>query len=243
MNTEKLKLLWAKAFGDSPEAIGLFFDTAYSRQRCRYLEENREVAAALYWLDAEYAGQKFAYLYGVATDPDHRGKGLCRKLMENTHNDLKKQGYAGAVLMPAEPGLRQMYAKMGYRECSAISQFDCEAREAVEVWPIDRAEYARLRRQYLPKGGLIQEGENLTYLETYAQTYGGKDFVLAAVHGDGKLFGMELLGNLAAAPGILGAMGYEKGTFRVPGGDIPFGMGILFREDAIMPEYLGLAFD
>lgn len=243
MRIKQLKDLWAKAFGDSETAIDLFFGSAYAPERCRFLEEDGNITAALYWMDAEYTSQRFAYIYGVATDPEHRGKGLCRKLMGKTHAELIAMGYAGAVLMPAEAGLRQMYAKLGYSECSTISQFDCEAGKPVEVRAIGREEYARLRRSFLPEDGLIQEGENLVYLETYAQTYAGEGFVLAAVHDEGKLFGMELLGNASAAPGILGAMGYETGTFRTPGGEIPFGMGIALRENVKMPGYLGLAFD
>lgn len=243
MTTEGLKQLWAAAFGDSEAFIELFFDTAYAPERCLYLTENGQVAAALYWLDGESDGQKFAYIYGVATHPEHRGKGLCRRLMAETHQLLAQQGYAGAVLMPAEPGLRKMYAKMGYRECCCMDQFDCTAGEPVDVRAIGREEYARLRRSLLPEGGLIQEEENLAYLQTYASLYAGKDFLLAAVHEEGALFGMELLGNSNAAPGILGAMGYALGTFRRPGGDIPFGMGILFDKEAKLPSYLGLAFD
>ena len=54
---------------------------------------------------------------------------------------------------------------------------------------------------------------------------------------------MELLGNAAAAPGILRSMGYEMGTFRVPGEERPFAMGIALKENVKMPDYLGLAFD
>lgn len=243
MKTEELKRLWNRAFGDEMAVIDAFFSTAYAPERCRYLEEHGRVTAALHWMDGEWDGQKFAYIYAVATDPDYRGRGLCRKLMDRTHRDLAEMGYAGAILMPAQPGLRGMYAKMGYRECTTISQFDCEAGKAVAVWPIDRAEYARLRRKYLPEGGLIQEGEHLNYLEAFGAVYAGADFVLAAVHEEGHLFGMELLGNVQAAPGILGAMGYETGTFRVPGGEIPFGMGIVFQDNGKLPGYLGLAFD
>jgi len=243
MKVKQLKSLWMKAFGDSEAVINLFFDTGYAPERCRYLEENGEITAALYWMDGEYAGQNFAYIYGVATDPAHRGKGLCRQLMEKTHRELKALGYAGAVLMPAEAGLRNMYAKMGYRECSTLTEFSCEAGKPVEVHAISRKEYARLRRAYLPETGLIQENENLRYLETYAALYAGEDFVLAAVHGEDRLFGMELLGNASAAQGILSSMGYEKGTFRIPGEGMPFGMCIPLREDARMPKYLGLAFD
>ncbi len=241
--TEALKELWALAFGDSWESITLFFQTAYHPRRCRLLTDGDRVCAALHWLDCEFSGERFAYIYAVATHPDDRGRGLCRQLMKETHQQLRKQGYAGAVLMPAEAGLRQMYAKMGYRECSSIHQFDCHAGKPVAVRSIDRGEYARLRRQFLPANGLIQEKENLAYLETYAGLYAGKDFLLAAVHEEDRLFGMELLGNAQAAPGILGAMGYREGTFRTPGDDIPFGMGISLKDNVSLPGYLGLAFD
>lgn len=243
MNLKPLKELWGLAFGDTPEMIDLFFSTAYAPQRCRYLAEGETAVAALYWLDATYRGQKFAYIYGVATHPEHRGKGLCRKLMETTHQDLAKLGYTGAVLMPAQTDLRGMYAKMGYRECSTLEEFSCRAGASVDVRAIGAEEYARLRRAFLPEGGLIQEGENIAYLQTYAALYAGKDFLLAAVHEKDRLFGLELLGNKDAAPGILKAMGYETGTFRTPGDGMPFAMGIAFKDNAEMPSFLGLAFD
>lgn len=243
MRTDQLKTLWALAFGDEERFIDLFFSTAYAPERCHFLTEGERVTAALYWLDCRLADQKIAYIYGVATHPAHRGKGLCRTLMAQTHEILAEQGYASAILMPAEPGLRRMYAKMGYRECASISRFSCTAGTAVPLRPVDAEEYACLRRKYLPAGGVIQEGENLRYLQTYAALYTGEDFLLTAVHEEGSLFGMELLGNAAAAPGILAAMGYETGNFRIPGGDIPFAMFSPLQEDAQIPAYLGLAFD
>ena len=243
MRTEPLKELWALAFGDSREFIDLFFSTAYAPERCLFLSQGDRVTSALYWMDGEFEGQKFAYIYGVATHPEHRGQGLCRKLMEEAHRLLAQQGYTGALLMPAEPELRQMYGKMGYRECSTLSEVNCTAGRPVDVRAVDTEEYARLRRQFLPEGGLIQEKENLRYLETYARFYAGEDFLLTAVHEKDRLFGMELLGNAGAAAGILGAMGYETGLFRIPRGEIPFAMGCLFAENGKMPSYLGLAFD
>lgn len=241
--TGQLKELWALAFEDSAEAIDLFFDTAYAPKRCHTVLSQGRAVAALHWLDCEFDGQKLAYIYAVATHPDCRNQGLCRKLMTQTHDLLQNQGYAGAVLMPAKPGLRQMYAKLGYRECNTVWEFTCKAAGFRQVRAIDRAEYARLRRKYLPRGGLIQEGENLTYLETYARFYTGDDFLLAAFHEEQRLFGMELLGDRTAAPGILAAMGYPEGTFRTPGEGIPFAMCLPLKTEARMPSYLGLAFD
>lgn len=240
----KLRRLWKLAFGDEDRIIDAFFEAAWSPDRCRYLTEGEEITAALYWLNGELAGEKYAYIYGVATHPDYRGRGLCRRLMALTHEQLAREGYAGALLMPADPGLRRMYAGMGYRDCGGISEFSAAAEgPAVPLRPVGVEEYASLRRKYLPEGGLIQEKENLTYLATYAQMYAGEDFLLAAVHEEDSLFGMELLGNAVRAPGILKAMGYEKGTFRVPGREKAFAMYRGLRENAPEPAYLGLAFD
>ena len=243
MKTEGLKDLWKLAFGDSDEVIEAFFRTAFAPERCRYLEIGGQTATALYWFDTQWTGQKFAYLYAVATHPDFRGQGLCRRLMEETHAILTEQGYDGALLMPAEAGLRQMYAKMGYRDCTAVSEITCKAGTPVSVRPVEIAEYAQLRRKYLPKGGVIQEGVNLDYLATFAKVYAGEDFVLAAVSDGRQLHGVELLGNRDAAPGILAALGYPEGTFRTPGEDIAFAMFRLLKTAAAAPGYFGLALD
>lgn len=118
--TEQLSALWQTAFGDSPEFIRLFFSTAYAPERCQYLTVEGHLAAALYWLDAWCGGEKLAYIYAVATHPDFRGRGLCRRLMDRTHSLLASRGYAGALLCPAGEGLRRMYAAMGYRDCGGI---------------------------------------------------------------------------------------------------------------------------
>lgn len=241
--TEQLKQLWHLAFGDGEEFIDLFFRTGFSADRCLYLTENGQLTAALYWLDCAYKGQKQAYIYAVATHPDHRGKGLCRNLMDKAHRILTNQGYAAALLRPADEGLRRMYRNMGYRTATLVSEFDCTAGKAVPLRQIGAEEYARLRRQYLPEYGVLQEGASVTYLASYAELYAGEDFLLAGAVYSGTFIGMELLGNRDAAPGILGALGQETGRFRCPGREIPFGMFLPLREDAEEPGYLGLVFD
>ena len=94
----RLRTLWRLAFGDPEELIAGFFASGYSPRRCRCGVENGNVAAALYWFDAEFRGQKFAYLYAVATHPDFRNRGLCRTLMADTAACLTERGYDGALL-------------------------------------------------------------------------------------------------------------------------------------------------
>lgn len=237
----QLRALWKAAFSDDDGFLDSFFATAYAPQRCRYLEENGSVTAALYWLDCRVDDDRFAYLYAVATDPAHRGKGLCRRLMEETHTELARLGYAGAILVPGEEGLRKMYEKMGYASFSGMDHIRCEAGSAIAAQQASIEEYAAMRRKLLPKGGVVQEGENLAFLSTYAKLYTGERFTLAAVTQKDALLGLELLGDPRAAAGILGALGLKTGCFRVAG-STHFAM---YRslDGTPAPGYFGLAFD
>ena len=239
----QLRSLWQLAFGDSEEFIAGFFAGGYSPRRCRCAAEGDDVAAALYWFDAEFRGQKFAYLYAVATHPDFRNRGLCRALMADTAACLTERGYDGALLMPQDLGLREMYGRMGFRDCCTLSEFACDAGEAVALHPVSRGEFAALRREYLPPDGVIQEGANLSYLERYAAFYSGEDFLLAAAPNGDSLTSMELLGSAGAAPGILGALGFSHGRFRTPGTALPGAMFRPLRADVDAPGYFGLVFD
>ncbi len=237
-----LRALWQEAFGDDEAFLEQFYTYGFAPDRCRCLTVDGQIAAALYWFDCSYGGKPLAYLYGVATAKNHRGKGLCRILTENTHSHLKYLGYAGEILVPAEDNLFQMYEKMGYELCSSVSEFTCQAGDMpVSLRSVDAEEYCRLRREFLPENGVLQEGDNLNFLQTLADFYAGEDF-LAAVYRDEKCFVPELLGNRDAAPGILAALHKSKGHFRTPGDQKPFAMYHPLS-DTPAPDYFGLAFD
>ena len=236
--------LWQEAFGDSMEFIEGFFCTGYSPSRCRCLTVDNKIAAALYWFEVTYAGQRFAYLYAVATARAHRGKGLCRKLMADVHALLTKQGYDSVMLVPADAALREMYRKMGYEDCTAIGEIHCSAGASpAAIRNVDAEEYAALRRKLLPEKSVLQEGSNLTFLAAQTQLLAGEDFLLSAWLEDSTLHGTELLGNPDAAPGILRALGCEKGSFQIPGKDKPYAMLHKLHDRAVMPKYFGFSFD
>lgn len=240
----QLRGLWKDAFGDGDAFLDTFFSTAYSPDRCRCVTVDGQVAAALYWFDVSCMGEKMAYLYAVATAPAFRKQGFCRALMGNTHNHLTALGYHAALLVPDGEALTRMYTGLGYRPCCGIREFVCAmGSDPVPLRRIDTGEYARLRRQLLPPGGVIQEGENLTFLETYAEFYAGLDFLLAAHREEDSLVGLELLGNADAAPGILSALGLPRGRFRTPGDAQPFAMFLPLKPGTQAPTHFGLAFD
>jgi len=242
-----LRELWKEAFGDTDEFLDMFFTTAFAKERCRCVTIEKEVAAALYWFDCDIKDKPnspIAYIYAVATAQKFRGQGLCHKLMEDTHNHLKKLGVQGAVLVPGSAKLFRFYEEIGYQTCSRIHSFRCVGKpEDVSFCQIDKREYANLRRQFLPKDGVIQEKENLDFLEKQAKFYAGTDFLLAAYKDGSVLYGVELLGNASVAAGLVHALGCKEGYFRTPGEGIPFAMHISFQESCHMPLYFGLAFD
>ena len=240
--TAGLRQLWKEAFGDSDAFLDIFFTHGYSPRRCRCITEGNTVAAALYWFDCSFSGKKIAYLYAVATALSHRGQGLCRKLMADTHALLARQGYAGAILVPGEESLFDFYATMGYQSIPCADTIRCTpANTPFPVTALSADAYATLRRQLLPKKGVLQEGENLTFLAEICTLYGGDSWVMAASAEGNTLTAMEFLGDTAPIPGILATLNMAHGTFRIPG-EAPFAMYLPF-DGGDAPSYFGLAFD
>lgn len=237
-----LRSLWKEAFGDTEQFLDSFFSTGFSKDRCRCICENAQPVAALYWFDCGWGDKRLAYLYAVATAQSHRGQGLCHKIMDDTRALLQQQGYDGLVLVPAQPSLFSFYKKMGYRRFGGIRQWNTTAGEPVALTELDHVQYAALRTRYLPENSVVQDGELLRFLGSYARFYQGADFLVCCAEEDGKLTAYELLGNTAAASGILAALGLETGIFRTLG-DSPFAMYYSLTDDGTRPAYLAFALD
>ena len=238
-----LKQLWKDSFHDTDAFIEDFFSAGFLFDHCRCVISGGVLCAALYWFDCEQTGVRLAYLYAVATAADFRGRGICRSLLEDTRKLLQEKGYGGILLVPGDEGLARMYEKLGFAPCTGFDLLTCEAGEApVTLREVSGEAYGRLRRAYLPTGGVVQEGRNLEFLERQAALYAGADFILAAQREENRLTGLELLGKRTAAPGILNALGCTEGSFRVPGTEHPFAMYLPLREGSA-PTYFGLAFD
>lgn len=237
-----LRQLWQEAFGDDDAFLDHFYTYGFAPDRCRCLTEDGHVIAALYWFDCSYCGRPLAYLYGIATAKAFRGKGFCRALVENTHAHLQQLGYCGSILVPADETLFQMYADMGYHNCSSVSEFTCMADpDPIAMEQVDITQYCLLRRKFLPQNGVLQEGDCLDFLQTLADFYAGEDFLVAVSRSD-PFFVPELLGNAQVAPKILSALRKPQGEFRTPGQDKAFAMYHPLS-DMPMPDYFGLAFD
>lgn len=270
---EGLRQLWKNTFGDSDIFLDMFFETAFSKNRCLCATMQDSVIAALYWFDCEFSNRKIAYIYAVATDKEFRGQGICHALMTETHLHLKKQGYAGAILSPAEASLFDFYKKMGYETCAYRNQLQLDtsidlqrngdllkaasldessafANANFEIREISKAEFATLRHRFLPQNAVIQEHENLDFLEQQASFYTGDNFLLTGQITESPadstykhLYGIEFLGDISVIPFILQSLGCTSGTFRTTGNVEAVGMYYSFSDNDVTPEYLGFLFD
>lgn len=241
--TGSLRQLWQEAFGDTDAFLDAFFETAYSPERCLCAMEGDTLLGALYWLDVELRGQKWAYVYAVATALHSRGKGVCHALMAAAHEKLNKGGYAGTILVPGTPEIGGLYQSMGYSFFGGIREESCKAAPSpVPVKEVDGTAYAALRSALLPAGGVVQEGENLAFLCTQARLYAGDGFVMAAKKAKSALEALEFLGDPALCAGVLTSLSCDRGEFRMPG-EMPFAMYRPLSEEAQIPAYFGFAFD
>lgn len=237
-----LRRLWKQAFGDTDAFLDLFFATAFDPKRSLCAVDG-DAVAAMYWLDGTCRGKPVAYLYAVATDKEFRGRGLCRALTERAHEILKTRGYAGAVLVPAEPGLFEMYGKMGYRDCSSVNEWDVPAgKTPLPLKELTAETFAAARREWLPEGGVVQEGPVLGLLAGMGRFYAGDGVLLTAIRDGDALWVPELLGDSKNGPAIVAALGVARGKFRGPGTKLKFAMYHGF-DDSPAPTYLGFALD
>ena len=239
-----LRTLWQQAFGDSDAFLDDFFSAGFSFDRCRCITIDKLPAAALYWFPAQRGETSLAYLYAVATEEAFRGRGLCHKLMEDTHQHLTTLGYQGTLLVPGSASLTSFYQGMGYAPFSTIREFSCKASSAgVPLRKITAQEYALLRRSALPPDGILQEGTTLAFLQTQTEFYTGAGVLLAAAKNGDTLMVPELLGDADCAPGIVAQLGAKKGRFRTPGDNRPFAMYRCLASKRLTGGYFGLALD
>ena len=239
-----LRALWQEAFQDPKDFTDLFFAKGFSPEWHHHIAENGRPVSALYWFDCSMQGRKLAYIYAVATLKSHHGKGLAGQLLEETHAILKSRGYDGAILVPAKESLFAFYQKFGYKTAATVTMLSCRAGDSpAPIREISPEEYAKLRPAYLPDGSVALGTAGLAFLHGYCRFYAGEDFLLIFQEQEGALCAQELLGNTAAAPGILRALGFAKGCFRCPGTDRDFAMWLSFREDCPAPTYFATALD
>lgn len=119
---EQVIKLWQTCFHDNESFVRLFFDHVYNPATLRAYEREGQLLAMLQALPYTFTawGREFdcAYIAGVATAPQERNKGLMRRLLNHTLQELCTKGITMSLLIPAEPWLFDYYAHSGFTTIS-----------------------------------------------------------------------------------------------------------------------------
>jgi len=110
------KTLWMKVFGDGDEFVDTFLMRYYDRSRMLTAQCEGRTDAMLHILPFDTELGRTSYIYGVATDPEFRNRGLASQLMEQALQLCDEQG-DGAVFLIPTPGrewLRGFYGRFGF---------------------------------------------------------------------------------------------------------------------------------
>ena len=166
--------LWLTCFDESREAVELFFKRNLSDTHGYLAEHENQIVAALYLIDCTLCGKKAHYLCGAATLPAYRGKGIMSALVEFALDDAKKRGDSFSALLPADDGLYNFYARLGYVPIgsAACVSLNAEKGEVTKGEP----DFERLQTACYHDNFLLWNKEYIAFAEKYYSCYGTRVF-------------------------------------------------------------------
>lgn len=247
-----LKRLWHVCFGDDPAYISLYFDR-FPPQSVAVLRRAEQILSMVVCFDVTYISADGdeapgAYLYAVATAPEARGQGCCRRLLDWTETALKSRGCRFTCLRPATGALETMYGKLGYAPAFTCRNRLVTAKAAdMTLRDIDPQRYFRLRELFLqarflswPEQAIAHAGRLGRLLELESARHLACAYVEQTPKGAAV---KEFLGDEACLPALAAQLGVETLPVRAPGEALPFAMA---KTLCPMPQptgWLGFAFD
>ena len=172
-DVETLKSLWLKCFNDKEEAAELFFKRNINYTHGYVAADGDIIVSAVYLIDCKLCGKPAHYLCGAATMPEYRNRGIMTGLIEFALNDAEIRGDCYSVLLPADEGLYDFYAKLGYLEgCSACRrEFQCYSDTAITL--SEEPDYQILQK-CSADNFLIWNNSYIKFAEEYYACYGIK---------------------------------------------------------------------
>lgn len=248
-----LKRLWQTCFGDDPAYIGLYYDH-FPPQSVAVLRREEEILSMTVCFDVTYISadgdeHPGAYLYAVATAPDARGQGCCRRLLRWTETALKSRGCRFTCLRPATSALQTMYAKLGYAPAFTCRQWRVQAETAADVRlrAVDAARYFQLRELFLQAEFLSWPQKTVAHagsLGRLLELESPRGLACAAVEQtpDGPVV-KEFLGEEDCLPALAAELGGKPLLVRAPGAQTPFAMAKTLCPMPRPEGWLGFAFD
>lgn len=218
----RLTQLWQEAFGDGREDVENFLETVFSCDRALLVQEQNPVAG-IYWMDAQIAGRKAAYLYAFAVARTYRSRGVGKALLKRTLQTLEEAGYEAAVLVPGEESLYTYYEKADFVPFGKTQKRTIEKKApGLPAKKISAETYFALRQKANPDVQWTEAA--VSYLGRFCDFYTGEDWLLAL----GGEAVRDFFGSPESLPHILYTLNIEKASALLPG-ENPCAMAYCFR--------------
>ena len=221
------RALFETAFAESPASWNDAFFAMAPPHYLRAIRQGDRPLAMLfsipYALKTEQGTVDARYLFGVATDPAHRGKGLATRLIRTVIDE----GHP-VFLRPSSPSLFSCYERAGLSPLSPHAEAEgVAAGDIAGIRYLSKEEYLIAREAFLDKPFVRPDADflSLGFLYGGALSLAGKFAAFYERIEDGVYF-KEWLGSTEYAPRAAAFLGAAHYRLRTPhAGGAPFGMG------------------
>lgn len=109
----KLRQIMKIVFGDNDLFLDRFFQYKYQNNALVFEVED-EIQSIAFLLDSLYQNRPITYVYGCATLPQYRGKGIMNEILSFAYQNRIEQNYTGLCLVPASDSLFYYYRSQGF---------------------------------------------------------------------------------------------------------------------------------
>ena len=233
--------VWLAAFPDDTAEDCARFLALAPLDTCFVAEVDGAVVSMLFSIPATIGGKPFQYIYGAATHPAYRSRGLFASLLQLALETAKCDGYAGSFLHPAEPSLIAYYARFGYRPWTYCRRECGRAAGESALNPIAPTAYGK--RRVLPQNAVVWPQWLLQYAAECGGAFETSEALLLCEKREDVLYIKEQFGtvNAAAVCAALGAVRYERVT-ESESGEV-YTCVLPFSDTVLAPPYIGPVFD
>lgn len=124
---QAMRRLWIEAFGDDESFVDAFLVARRSYGVTTMLSgDGQELQGMLHLVPLRTdTGLTAAYIYGVATAPQYRRRGIASALVRRAA-EYASRHFDAAILIPAGDGLKRFYGRFGFRDTDTRAVFRTE---------------------------------------------------------------------------------------------------------------------
>ena len=110
----KLRQIMKIVFGDNDLYLDRFFLYKY-KNNALVCEIDHEIVSIAFLLDALLEEKPITYIYGCATLPQYRGKGIMNEILSFAYQNRSNQNFSALCLVPASDSLFEYYKSKGFQ--------------------------------------------------------------------------------------------------------------------------------